>query len=107
MGSASGGVSASEGRSASGGVYLQGRLPPGGLGRPPSQSQLKKRAVRILLECFLVKNTNSFQCASKAKKRTRKNNLLRLTVSSALLPVGQVAMRGNFRLPAQVLISVT
>ena len=42
-------------------VYIQGGLPKGGvciqgglgLGRPP---QLEKRAVRILLECFLVRH---------------------------------------------------
>ena len=69
------------------GVWIQGRLPPWGLGRPPSQSQLQKRAVRTLLECFLVKNPNSFQCSSKAENRTRKNNLLRLTkvLSSSLV----------------------
>ena len=52
------------GKSTFKGVYLQGCLPPGvvclwgvcihgGLDRPPNEPE--KRAVRILLECFLVK----------------------------------------------------
>ena len=51
-------------------VYLKGGLPPGGLdpgelGRPPEiheilRDTVNKRAVRILLECFLVPNKNTF-----------------------------------------------
>ena len=52
MGSASGGMgSASGGRKSASG---EGGLHPGGVDQTPLRDTVKKRAVRILLECILV-----------------------------------------------------